>query len=311
MEAAADLGARRWRAVRDVVLPLALPGVVAGSIFTFSLTLGRLHHPDPGRRRGLDVHRQRRLQQRRHRQQRAVRGRAGDGPGRDHGRSTCSSPSAWAPSRRCRWQDRYGRLLDALRAADLGGPDPALPVHPDRLDPPLRVQQLEHRELAAPRPDAPSGLARRGTTPRCRPRWCSRCRRALAPPALALVLGSCAAFAIHRMTFLRPRRGEPALHPAAGAARHRDRHRAQLLLPFHRHHLLDLDDRHRPHHLLHRRRLQQRARATAPHAGLADRGGDGPRRQRLPDVQGHHPAADRDRRSSPARCSPSRCRSTR
>jgi putative spermidine/putrescine transport system permease protein len=40
LEAAADLGARRWRAVRDVVLPLALPGVIAGSIFTFSLTLG-------------------------------------------------------------------------------------------------------------------------------------------------------------------------------------------------------------------------------------------------------------------------------
>ena len=40
LEAAADLGARRWRTMRDVVLPLALPGVVAGSIFTFSLTLG-------------------------------------------------------------------------------------------------------------------------------------------------------------------------------------------------------------------------------------------------------------------------------
>jgi putative spermidine/putrescine transport system permease protein len=40
LEAAADLGARRWRATLDVVLPLALPGVVAGSIFTFSLTLG-------------------------------------------------------------------------------------------------------------------------------------------------------------------------------------------------------------------------------------------------------------------------------
>lgn len=40
LEAAADLGARRWRVVRDVVLPLVLPGVVAGSIFTFSLTLG-------------------------------------------------------------------------------------------------------------------------------------------------------------------------------------------------------------------------------------------------------------------------------
>jgi len=40
LDAAADLGARRWRVVRDVVLPMALPGVVAGSIFTFSLTLG-------------------------------------------------------------------------------------------------------------------------------------------------------------------------------------------------------------------------------------------------------------------------------
>ena len=40
LDAAADLGAPRWRAVLDVVLPLALPGVVAGSIFTFSLTLG-------------------------------------------------------------------------------------------------------------------------------------------------------------------------------------------------------------------------------------------------------------------------------
>jgi putative spermidine/putrescine transport system permease protein len=40
LEAAADLGATRWRAIRDVVVPLALPGVVAGSIFTFSLTLG-------------------------------------------------------------------------------------------------------------------------------------------------------------------------------------------------------------------------------------------------------------------------------
>ena len=40
LEAAADLGARRWRTVHDVVLPLALPGVAAGSIFTFSLTLG-------------------------------------------------------------------------------------------------------------------------------------------------------------------------------------------------------------------------------------------------------------------------------
>ena len=40
IEASADLGARNPRTFRSVVLPLALPGVVAGSIFTFSLTLG-------------------------------------------------------------------------------------------------------------------------------------------------------------------------------------------------------------------------------------------------------------------------------
>jgi putative spermidine/putrescine transport system permease protein len=40
LEASGDLGARNWRTVRSVVLPLALPGMVAGSIFTFSLTLG-------------------------------------------------------------------------------------------------------------------------------------------------------------------------------------------------------------------------------------------------------------------------------
>ena len=40
LEASGDLGARSWRTLRSVVLPMALPGVVAGSIFTFSLTLG-------------------------------------------------------------------------------------------------------------------------------------------------------------------------------------------------------------------------------------------------------------------------------
>src|ERR1700686_1269501 len=39
-EASADLGSRQFRTLRDVVIPLALPGIIAGSIFTFSLTLG-------------------------------------------------------------------------------------------------------------------------------------------------------------------------------------------------------------------------------------------------------------------------------
>ena len=40
LEASRDLGARGSRTLRTVILPLALPGIVAGSIFTFSLTLG-------------------------------------------------------------------------------------------------------------------------------------------------------------------------------------------------------------------------------------------------------------------------------
>ncbi len=40
LEASGDLGARNWRTLRSVVLPMALPGVLAGSIFTFALTLG-------------------------------------------------------------------------------------------------------------------------------------------------------------------------------------------------------------------------------------------------------------------------------
>ena len=39
-EASADLGASPKQTFRKVILPLAFPGVVAGAIFTFSLTLG-------------------------------------------------------------------------------------------------------------------------------------------------------------------------------------------------------------------------------------------------------------------------------
>jgi putative spermidine/putrescine transport system permease protein len=40
VQASADLGARPSQTLRNVILPLALPGLAAGSIFTFSLTLG-------------------------------------------------------------------------------------------------------------------------------------------------------------------------------------------------------------------------------------------------------------------------------
>ena len=40
LEASGDMGAKAWKTFRRVVIPLALPGIVAGSIFSFSLTLG-------------------------------------------------------------------------------------------------------------------------------------------------------------------------------------------------------------------------------------------------------------------------------
>jgi putative spermidine/putrescine transport system permease protein len=40
LEASADLGGRTWRTLGSVVLPLAFPAIVAGTIFSFALSLG-------------------------------------------------------------------------------------------------------------------------------------------------------------------------------------------------------------------------------------------------------------------------------
>jgi len=40
LDASGDLGARPWRTFRAVVMPIMFPALVAGSIFTFSLSLG-------------------------------------------------------------------------------------------------------------------------------------------------------------------------------------------------------------------------------------------------------------------------------
>ena len=45
LEAASDLGASRWRAFRNVTLPLSLPGVIAGFLFVFIPTLGEFVTP--------------------------------------------------------------------------------------------------------------------------------------------------------------------------------------------------------------------------------------------------------------------------
>ncbi len=40
LDASSDLGAKGWRTFRSVIMPMIFPSVVAGSIFTFSLSLG-------------------------------------------------------------------------------------------------------------------------------------------------------------------------------------------------------------------------------------------------------------------------------
>src|SRR3546814_4072898 len=45
-EASADLGALGWRTFLRVTLPLTLPGIAAGSVFVFVLSIGNLITPD-------------------------------------------------------------------------------------------------------------------------------------------------------------------------------------------------------------------------------------------------------------------------
>jgi putative spermidine/putrescine transport system permease protein len=98
IEASADLGARPGQTFRNVILPLALPGVVAGSIFTFSLTLGDYIIPQViGTSRSSSA-----------RRSTVQQGTAGNIPlaaafswcRSSSWASTCGSPSAWGPSMR-------------------------------------------------------------------------------------------------------------------------------------------------------------------------------------------------------------------
>ena len=106
---------------------------------------------------------------------------------------------------------------------------------------------------------------------------------------------------------LRPRRDQPADHPADRAARHHHRYRAEQLLPHdHGRPAVDLDGRHRPRDLLHRHGLQQRDRAPAPHSAPTSRR---PRPTSAPASgrrSGWSPSRSCARPCSPAACSPSR-----
>ena len=90
ISASEDLGASPFTTFRRVILPLAFPAVVAGSIFTFSLTLG--DYITPALVSNDAVHRQRHLQQ--HRQQPAACLGLRAGPDRGDGRLPADRPAA-------------------------------------------------------------------------------------------------------------------------------------------------------------------------------------------------------------------------
>ena len=81
LEASADLGGEGGTTFRRVILPLVLPAVAAGSIFTFSLTLG--DYITPTMVSHTQVHRERDLRQLEPRQPPARRGGLVH-PDRDH-----------------------------------------------------------------------------------------------------------------------------------------------------------------------------------------------------------------------------------
>jgi putative spermidine/putrescine transport system permease protein len=117
IEASGDLGGTPQQTFRHVIWPLALPGLIAGSIFTFSLTLGRLHHAAD--RRHLDLFPRAAVY--------ALQGTAGNiplaaaftvVPIADHVCLPRRSPSAWGPSMRSDIEPRAPWLL---KVAALGG----------------------------------------------------------------------------------------------------------------------------------------------------------------------------------------------
>src|SRR5713101_4346183 len=199
--------------------------------------------------------------------------------------SICSGPSASVHLRLC-----SGGALDTAGTDYLGGADPAFPVRASPADLPVCVQHLEHRELADSRPHAQvvhlHVERRRGAH-------------------VAQALGSGWAYR-HRIG-ARPRvlrglrhpshdilwqgRGELSLRPPACPPRDHHRDCAEFLLQLQRHLAFDLDHRDRAYDLLHRGRIQQRARTAPPDSGLSGRGCHGPRRKRLSGFSRHHPAA--------------------
>ena len=188
----------------------------------------------------------------------------------------------------------------------------ALPLLPDRPDRALRVQRRHHPEPGRSRATRPSGSA--GARQRGRPRR-----------ALALAQGRARRDRARDRARLAGRASPCTASASSAARRSRSSSSCRSRCPgivtgmaLNRRSPRPVgiqfglfDDHHRPRDLLHRRRLQQRARAAAADAAVARGGLHRSRRRRLADVPLRARFRSSRRRWSRARCSRSRSRSTR
>ncbi len=153
--------------------PLALPGVIAGSIFTFSLTLGDYITPLLVGGASVAIHRQRRLRPiDRRRQQLPFAAAFAAVPARRHGRL----PPDRAPARRIRGDVRWRRRPTRIALTRLGRrSSSALPLDPARAD--HRSTRSTPRTSRAGRSRASrrTGSAPAWPTRRCARRCGSRC----------------------------------------------------------------------------------------------------------------------------------------
>ena len=222
----ADLGARGSATFRRVVLPLALPGVVAGSIFTFSLTLGDYITPTLVGGAGSQFIGNVVYDYVGIVEQRAVRGGLRDGAARRDGHLPPDRRAGSARSRRCDGDGRHDRIAlavwTALVVLFLWVPLALIMVYAFNKSnvqswpiPGFTTQWFRVAWHNA-------GGARR--------RSGCRCASALIATAIAIVLGSMAAFAVAPLPLLRPRGGLVPARAADRAARDHHRHGPELVL---------------------------------------------------------------------------------
>ena len=276
---------------RRVILPLVLPAVVAGSIFTFSLTLGDYITPtlvSSTQFIGNVI-----VRQRRRRRQPAAGRRLRDRPGHRSCSSTCSSPGASAPSRPSDGQRRAGpgsrcASRPARRSLFIYFPIAIIVLYSFNASQvvawPITAFTLDWYGDGVRRPGHPGGpdqLARggdRGDDRRADPR-----HRSSRSPCSAIRF-----FGREAISFL-------VILPLAlpGIVTGMALNTAFRTLGFD---VRAVHDHRRARHVLHRGHLQQRHRPPPPDVALVRGGLDGPRRRHVADVPARHASRRSGRR---------------